>query len=521
MGEEVESSKRRGSLVPFLILLIVLLLLAVVILFFRGDRSTPAPAAARQDDSVVALTLLQLNDVYELTPVGGGAEGGLARVAALRNELRRENPNTFTVLAGDLLNPSALSTAVVDGERLDGRQMVDVMNGILDYSTFGNHEFDLSQDHLTKRLAESRFEWFSSNVTDTSGQPLPGIPKNVVFTVENDAGEKVQVGMFGVTVASPTAAYVQYQNPIETAREQVAELRSEADIIVAVTHLPVQDDVDLVQAVPGIDLVLGGHEHENMELLRGPDLTPIYKADANARTVQIHELRWDTEKEELSIVSLLRRVTDADPEDPETAKQVDRWVDAAFDGFRSQGFDPERVVATVNEDLDGRESSVRNHPTRLTDLIALSMVRAAPSSELAFFNSGSIRIDDVLPPGDVTEYDIIRILPFGGTVQQAQIRGDVLKQVLDQGRTGGGTGAFLQTANVALSDNSWLVNGAPLDPARNYSVALNDFLLSGRANLPFLTRDNPGVTNVTDHGDVRKALIAELEALPEEVDPAA
>ncbi len=76
-------------------------------------------------------------------------EGGLARVATLRANLRAENPNTFTVLAGDLLNPSALSTAMVDGQRLAGRQMVDVMNILgLDYATFGNHEFDLSQENL-------------------------------------------------------------------------------------------------------------------------------------------------------------------------------------------------------------------------------------------------------------------------------------------------------------------------------------------------------------------------------------
>jgi 5'-nucleotidase len=57
-----------------------------------------------------------------------------------------------------------------------------------------------------------------------------------------------------------------------------------------------------------------------------------------------------------------------------------------------------------------------------------------------------------------------------------------------------------------------MVRGAPLDPARSYKVAINDFLLTGReAKLDFLTRDSPDVTNVADHGDVRKALIAELQ----------
>src|SRR5262249_54898194 len=54
----------------------------------------------------VAATMLQLNDVYEMFPVDG--RGGLARVAALRRQLEAENPNTLTVLAGDLVSPSAL-----------------------------------------------------------------------------------------------------------------------------------------------------------------------------------------------------------------------------------------------------------------------------------------------------------------------------------------------------------------------------------------------------------------------------
>src|SRR5262249_5994313 len=93
----------------------------------------------------VAVTVLQLNDVYEMFPVDG--RGGLARVATLRQQLEAENPNTLTVLAGDLVSPSALGQARVDGRPLAGRQMIDLMNRIgVKYAVFGNHEFDLKQD---------------------------------------------------------------------------------------------------------------------------------------------------------------------------------------------------------------------------------------------------------------------------------------------------------------------------------------------------------------------------------------
>jgi 5'-nucleotidase/UDP-sugar diphosphatase len=456
-----------------------------------------------------------MNDVDEMTPVSGGKEGGLARLATLRRQLAAANPNTYTVLAGDLVSPSAVGTATVEGERLAGKQMIDVMNVLgLNYATFGNHEFDLNQEQLTRRLGESRFKWFSSNVTDAGGQPFPNVPANIVFTAKNDEGKEVRVGLFGLTVDSNPAAYVAYRDAVAVAKEQVTALRENVDVVIAVTHLNLDGDIRLAQSVPEIDLILGGHEHENAQVWRGPDFTPVFKADANARTVYVHELRYDTATRKLEIDSRLQRITPELADDPEVSAAVKRWVDAAFGGFRAQGFEPTRVVATTTEELDGREASVRNFPTRLTDLLAAGMLHAAPGAQLAIFNGGSIRIDDEIPPGDVTEYDVIRTLPFGGIVVSADMTGSLLQRVLDRGNANAGTGGYLQTANVTRSPggDQWLISGVPLDPARRYKVAINDFLLTGReVNLDFLTRENAEITNVVDQVDIRKALIAELQ----------
>jgi 2',3'-cyclic-nucleotide 2'-phosphodiesterase (5'-nucleotidase family) len=53
-------------------------------------------------------TFLQMNDVYELKPLGGGKKGGLARVATIRKLLLQENANTITVICGDIVSPSAI-----------------------------------------------------------------------------------------------------------------------------------------------------------------------------------------------------------------------------------------------------------------------------------------------------------------------------------------------------------------------------------------------------------------------------
>lgn len=456
-------------------------------------------------ESAVTLTVLQMNDVYEITPVAGGEEGGLARVATLKQRLAARNPNTIAVLAGDLFSPSALGTARVDGQRLAGRQIVDVMNALgLDYATFGNHEFDLAKADFDLRMAETKTRWVSSNTRGADGQPFPNVPEEIVFTIRGRSGRTARVGLFGVTLTGPET-YVRYADPLVRAKAMAASLRPRVDVLIAITHLAMADDIALVKSVPGIDLVIGGHEHENFQLLRGPSLTPILKADANARTVYIHDLTFDAATRRVAVTSRLQRVTADIPEEPAVAARAESWVQKAYAAFRAQGFEPDRDVARTTEMLDGKESSVRNRATRLTELITSGMLRSVPGAEVAIFNSGSIRIDDELPPGRVTEYDIIRTLPFGGTVVTVEMTGALLQRVLEQGQKNAGNGGYLQVGRAE----------GPIAPDRTYRVAVSDFLLTGNeTGLAFLTRDAPGLTvrsATASEPDIRRTLIVELQ----------
>ncbi|HEV2845276.1 MAG TPA: bifunctional metallophosphatase/5'-nucleotidase [Thermoanaerobaculia bacterium] len=468
----------------------------------QGTRGR-APAAA---GPVVEFNILQINDVYEIGPVEGGKSGGLARVATIRKRLLAENPNTFTVLSGDFLSPSALGTAKVDGKALAGQQMVAVLNALgLDLVTFGNHEFDLKEDQLLARLSESRFRWTSANATRAGGGPFPGVTPNVVLTVQG-----VRIGVVGVVLASNPQPFVTYADPIASFRQQAEALRGQTDVLIGLTHLDFPEDQALAESIPEVDLILGGHEHENSRAYRGSDFTPILKADANVRTVYVHRLTYDTARRGLTVDSRLVIVTDAIPEDPEGAAVVKTWEDKGFAGFRQQGFEPTEQVAVTTEALDGREASIRNRATGLTDLIARAFLSEAQGSELAVYNGGSIRIDDVIPAGPVTQYDVIRVLPFGGKVQTADIKGSLLARALDQGSASKGSGAFLQTANVGGSTGSWTVGGKPLDPDRTYRIAISDYLAAGKEQGMDFLKPGSDLTIVKDNRDQRMAVIDQL-----------
>ena len=141
----------------FVIIIILIILTSVYSSLWRKTRSLStvdnkligSPIRLPKSDRAIQWTLLQMNDVYELLPLDQGRKGGLARVATIRQLLRAENPHTYTILAGDLLSPSAIGVAKVNGTALSGRQMVLTMNALgLYIITFGNHEFDLTENEL-------------------------------------------------------------------------------------------------------------------------------------------------------------------------------------------------------------------------------------------------------------------------------------------------------------------------------------------------------------------------------------
>lgn len=481
-------------------------LLAATLLMAAAGCATTSP------EPPVTITFAHINDVYEIEPVEGGKFGGPARWATVFRELRQSSGNPVIVtLGGDYLAPSALGTAKVDGETLAGRQMVDVLNAVgVDWATFGNHEFDVSEAAFRRHLGQARFRLVSTNVTQADGKPFDGVATSMVVPVEA-GGRTLRLGVLGVTVDAVQNPWVRYRDPIPAAREELARLQGETDAIIALTHLPLAQDAEFLEALPEVDLSLGGHEHENWHMRRGRQFAPIVKADANGRSIAVVTMAFGAPGTRPTVSTRWQLVDDRIPADPDVANVARRWTEAGFAGFRSQGFNPQALVATTTEPLDGREATVRNRPGRLTDLITEAMARAAGEVDVVLFNSGSVRIDDVLPAGPITEYDVIRVLPFGGNVVSVQMKGELLARVLETGQNNQGLGGYLQTRGAQRGAGGWQVDGKPIDAQSSYRVALADFLLTGReVNLGYLKRDHPQLHDLQEHGDIRKAVITEL-----------
>lgn len=434
-------------------------------------------------DPVARITLLQLNDVYEIAPLPGSDLGGLARVATIRQRLLRQNPNTFTLLAGDFLSPSAIGALDIDHETVDGRHMLQVLNRVkVDAATLGNHEFDLKPQPLASRLGDpaNRIQWLSANVRRSDKSPFAKVLPRTVMEAKAPNGRVVRVGIFGLTIETPKKdGYVAYECPLDVAKREVERLRQDgADVVIAMTHLSIGEDREIAAQVKGIDLIIGGHEHVST-LERAGGLS-IAKADSNARSVMVHQVRYDTRRRVATIASTLQEVDRRIPPQHDVDSLVRSWQRKARAALKAMGYDSDKAVGRTPETLDGTEASVRGPGSNLTRLVADGMLASVARSDLAMFNSGSIRLDDVLAPGPLTQWDAFRVLPYKGTLHTLRASGAVLRKVLDENAARRrGDGHLLQFSAALGWDPdraAWLMQGQPVDDSRSYRIVVNDYV---------------------------------------------
>jgi len=209
------------------------------------------------------------------------------------------------------------------------------------------------------------------------------------------------------------------------------------------------------------------------------------------------------------------------PSDPTTQQVVEKWQTIANNDLIKKGFQPDRVVTLLKEQLDGREYIVRGGQCELGKIVTHSMSAASKRKHDAVLtNSGSIRIDDILS-GKLTEYDVIRILPYSGEIWEVEMTGELLKKILEASVASRTKGAYLQWRGIDFDESSmtFRIQEELLDINKNYTIVLNDFLLAGY-DYKFLTQKTEGIlkihqpdkTNPNDlKHDIRKAVINYLK----------
>lgn len=429
-----------------------------------------APAALPQAS---VLTILHFNDDYQLAAVEMGKAGGMDRLAAMVKRYRASERCTLLLFAGDLISPSVESSVFKGAQLIDGLNLLRV-----DAAALGNHEFDYGPAELQKRIGESRFPWLATNVFTPGARPFPGTHQ---YLIQNVCG--TAVGIFGLvtaetaTASSPGTTW--FGDPIAVARAIVPVMRrSGAQRIIALTHLHMHEDEQMLRAVPEIDLVIGGHEHDPLTSTIGGRL--IAKAGSDAKWLGVTRVPLSGAPR---AAHELITITDQTPSDPEMAALVKRYTDQL-------ARDLELVIGETTVPLDARNQAVRQQEAALGNFIADAM-RTAVSADVAITNGGGIRTNALFPAGPIRRRDVFAWLPFGNVVVKVAIRGSAIRAALENGVTQVEQvgGRFPQVSGLRYTFNPTRPVGSrilevrvgdqPLNDEALYTVATNDFMLRG------------------------------------------
>lgn len=219
------------------------------------------------------ITILHTNDThshiepFEASHYKHANKGGVSRRAVLVEQVRKENPNTLLLDAGDIFQGTPYFNYF--GGELEFKLMSMLK---YDVATIGNHDFDNSIDGLYKQLPHAKFDFVSANY-DFKNTVLDTHVKPYKIIVKDD----IKIGIFGLgielngLVDKKMYKETKCLNPYEVAQDMSRILKKEhhCDLIICLSHLGYYYkrkpdaicDLNLAKRSKNIDLIIGGHTH--------------------------------------------------------------------------------------------------------------------------------------------------------------------------------------------------------------------------------------------------------------------
>jgi 2',3'-cyclic-nucleotide 2'-phosphodiesterase (5'-nucleotidase family) len=491
--------------------------------------SMPAQGARQRvgaRDDVLRVHLLYTNDMHgylakreagfmnpEFPPTLGGAASAAAYIKRIREEAAAAGEGCLLLDAGDLFQGTRL------GEETQGGAVVEWMNRMgYDALVLGNHDFDLGWKNAKRLATMCDFPALGANViVEENGQRVDWVKP---YTMVETAG--VRFGILGLItldtktmVGKEQLAGVDFRPVDDAAREFVPRMQQEgAEVVMVLGHMGVPPGFEekmaaveknialppeerrkglnaqeFVHAVPGVDLLVGGHIHWG---LRKPYEDPVthsvcFQTYARLSGVghmillidrETHTFAgWEQAHSDGTEVTLF---TDYVWPDPEHEAQIDAVVARAEAGM-------DQVICMLKVNLG------RGQAEHILGQVVSDAFRESADADIAFSNRGGIRRE--LRRGAVTPRDLYEVLPFNNELEMYTVSGEVLRQILETGVSGNRHDLELSGAQLvvdqALPNGEKLVEievgGEPLDPDRQYRVVTTSYLAQGSIGWDILT----------------------------------
>jgi 5'-nucleotidase / UDP-sugar diphosphatase len=436
----------------------------------------PAPAAAPAARPV-AITILHTNDHHGHAWRWGSKEqqtGSLAARAALiariRTEVERAGGHVLVVDAGDFNTGSFCSDELRAEPDLAAYRRMGYQA-----SALGNHEFDPPFDVLKRQAERAGYPFLSANVVLRDGGK-PALGDVAEWTIGG-----VRVAAIGLTPPDTAALStsgrdprLRFLDPTTVAAERVPALRARARVVVGLFHLDLPVIQRLAASVPGIDVIVSGHDHQALQPPLKAGATTIVQAGSDGRFLGRVDLEVPPQGPAVIRGTRLYPIGADLPEERDVAESLA--------GFRKRCTGD--VVVGRLATAAGRDDHVAGpgSSSPLSNLVA-DAYRAAARTDVAFVNRGNIRTS--LDAGSITRQQIHDVLPFFDTLTVFTITGaDLLKLVDEMSRREPGGQGALYPAGMTINlrgPGKFEVRraGKPLRPKARVTLAVSSFLASG------------------------------------------
>jgi len=391
-----------------------------------------------------------------------------------------------------------------------------------------NHDLDFGVPQFRHLATQCNFPWLLANVLDPAlGEDvsLADCPKTLILESSNG----IKVGLIGLaerewyaypSIYSLSAKPLRrldtinslppnliYLSASETARKLVPSLREQgAEIIIALTHAREPSDMKLAEKTPSglIDLILGGHDHfyghhfiNGTHVLRsGTDFKQLSYIEA--RRKRPGQAGWDFDIIRHDIIRSI-------PEDPDTIELVDKLTS-------SLKYKLEKPIGYTAVPLDGRFTTVRLRESNLGNFVC-DLMRHFYGTDCALMAGGTIRGDQIYPPGILLLKDILNCFPFEDPVVVLRVSGKAIIEALENSVSlvPALEGRYPQVSNIQFAYNPKLPSGSRVQWVKIHHEALGEQKMYALATRGYMGRGKDGFTSllVRSEGGTAEEIVSE------------
>ncbi len=361
--------------------------------------------------------------------------GGISHLATLYKELKKQNPNTVVVSAGDDLMGRYFH--IYKGKAILG-MMSEAGYEIL---ALGNHEFDKGSDVLASGLEGTKFTTLCSDL-DVSKSALNNKCESYIIK-ELDG---VKVGFFsliteGLLKSNKEKKITFFDTNVAMAKKMVKLLRDKGvDVIVLVSHIGYKTDRTLAKQVKGIDVIFGGHSHSYIKKMGHINNIAIVNGGEQGSQVVKIDIPLDENNKVLAKEITMQKI-------PVTSKYMaDAEVEKKLSVYRSKL--PKTIVLGVTKKdwiLDSKLN--RRNESTVANMIN-DLLRHKYKVDVVLNNAGTFRGKKVYEKGDITNTMLKEIDEFGNYAFILMLKGKYIRDILEKSAANYGKGGLMHASGL-------------------------------------------------------------------------